>query len=208
MYDLVIVGSGPSGLAAALAAKQRGLLYIALERGVVADTIYHYPRAKPLFSSSEEVELETDALPRDRKPTREQVLEHYLNIAQFGGDRLYGVEAASRVYFGKHASELNAIEAATIAGITQNPSRWDPLEHPLAAQKRRNVVLFTMYEQGMIDKAEYFQYRATPIAQTLDPHKPKLSCAAPMSLRSTPQPFSTAAARCFYAAIRARARRR
>lgn len=109
---------------------------------------------------------------------KEQVLEHYLNIAQFGGDRLYGVEAASRVYFGKHASELNAIEAATIAGITQNPSRWDPLEHPLAAQKRRNVVLFTMYEQGMIDKAEYFQYRATPIAQTLDPHKPKLSCAA------------------------------
>ncbi|MEW6208893.1 MAG: NAD(P)-binding domain-containing protein [Acidobacteriota bacterium] len=81
MYDLVIVGSGPSGLAAALAAKRRGLRYIALERGVLADTIYHYPIDKPLFSSSPEVELEADALPRDRKPTREQVLRHYNDVA-------------------------------------------------------------------------------------------------------------------------------
>lgn len=108
---------------------------------------------------------------------KEQVLQQYLNIAQFGTNT-YGVEAAAGVYFGKHASELNAIEAATIAGITQNPSRWDPLRHPLAAQKRRNVVLLTMYEQGMISKAEYHQYRATPIENTLDPHRPKLSCAA------------------------------
>ncbi len=81
MYDLVIVGSGPSGLAAALAAKRRGLGYIALERGAIADTIYHYPLAKPLFSSSQEVELEADALPRNAKPTREQVLRHYNDVA-------------------------------------------------------------------------------------------------------------------------------
>jgi len=108
---------------------------------------------------------------------KEQVLEQYLNIAQFGSN-IYGVEAAAGVYFGKHAAELNAIEAATIAGITQNPSRWDPLKHPQAAQKRRNVVLYTMYEQGMITEAEFKIARATPIANTLDPHRPKYSCAA------------------------------
>jgi len=108
---------------------------------------------------------------------KEQVLEQYLNIAQFGSN-IYGVEAAAEVYFGKHASELNAMEAATIAGITQNPSRWDPMRHPLAAQKRRNVVLLTMYEQDMISKSEYHQYRAASIESTLDPHEPKFSCAA------------------------------
>ncbi|HEY7547006.1 MAG TPA: NAD(P)-binding domain-containing protein [Blastocatellia bacterium] len=97
MYDLVIVGSGPSGLAAALAAKRRGLIYIALERGVLADTIYHYPRAKPLFSSSEEVELETDALPRDQKPTREQVLEHYNEVAARGGLNIKAGEEVLRI---------------------------------------------------------------------------------------------------------------
>jgi membrane peptidoglycan carboxypeptidase len=111
---------------------------------------------------------------------KEQVLQQYLNIAQFGSN-IYGVEAASEVYFGKKAAELNAIEAATVAGITQNPSKWDPLRHPLAAQKRRNVVLLTMYEQGMISKAELHQYRATSIEQTLDPHEPKFSCAAAAS---------------------------
>ena len=108
---------------------------------------------------------------------KDQVLESYLNIAQFGSN-IYGVEAAAEVYFGKHASELNAMQAATIAGITQNPSKWDPLRHPLAAQQRRNVVLFTMYEQGMITKSEYHLYRATSIESTLDPHQPKFSCAA------------------------------
>jgi thioredoxin reductase (NADPH) len=77
MYDLLIVGSGPSGLAAAYSAKKHGLDYIVIERGVIANTIFNYPVAKPLFSTSDEVELEQGALPRGAKPTREQVLAHY-----------------------------------------------------------------------------------------------------------------------------------
>lgn len=77
MYDLLIVGSGPSGLAAAYSAKKHGLDYIVIERGVIANTIFNYPVAKPLFSTSDEVELEHGALPRGAKPTREQVLAHY-----------------------------------------------------------------------------------------------------------------------------------
>jgi bacillithiol disulfide reductase len=80
MYDLLIVGSGPSGLAAALSAKTHGLSYIVLERGVIANTIYNYPIARPLFSTPDEVELERGALPAGSKPTREQVLSHYTHF--------------------------------------------------------------------------------------------------------------------------------
>ncbi len=80
MYDLLIIGSGPSGLAAALSAKQRGLYYLALERGAVAQTIRDYPLHKELFSTSNEVELERGALPVTTKPTREEVLAHYNHL--------------------------------------------------------------------------------------------------------------------------------
>ncbi|HVF90328.1 MAG TPA: NAD(P)-binding domain-containing protein [Blastocatellia bacterium] len=80
MYDLIIVGSGPAGLAAALTAKRHGLDFLMLERGVLANTIYGYPVARPLFSTSDEVELDAGALPRDKKPTREDVLDHYEDV--------------------------------------------------------------------------------------------------------------------------------
>jgi len=80
MYDLIIIGSGPAGLAAALAAKRHGLGFLMLERGVLANTIYGYPVARPLFSTSDEVELDPGALRRDTKPTREDVLDHYADV--------------------------------------------------------------------------------------------------------------------------------
>jgi thioredoxin reductase (NADPH) len=97
MYDLLIVGSGPSGLAAALAAKRRGLDYLALERGVLANTIHNYPRGRPLFSTSNEVELEALALPRDQKPTREQVLDHYNDVARKEGLNIRTGEEVRRI---------------------------------------------------------------------------------------------------------------
>jgi thioredoxin reductase (NADPH) len=77
MYDLLIIGSGPSGLAAALSAKPHGLNCLIIERGEIAQTICNYPLGKNLFSTSNEVELEQGALPTTRKPTREEVLYHY-----------------------------------------------------------------------------------------------------------------------------------
>lgn len=82
MHDLIIIGSGPAGLSAALAAKHCRLDCLVIERGAIADTVYHYPIARPLFSTSNEVEIEQGALRRDVKPTREEVLAHYVDIVK------------------------------------------------------------------------------------------------------------------------------
>lgn len=77
MYDLVIIGSGPAGLAAALRARDHGLDYVLLERDAIANTVYNYPLGDVLFSSSDEIELDSGFLPMHRKPTREELLQHY-----------------------------------------------------------------------------------------------------------------------------------
>src|SRR6185503_6047561 len=82
MLDLIIAGGGPAGLAAALAAKRRSLCYLVLERGSIANTIAAYPLDRLLFSTSNEVELEEGALRPGKRPTREEVLQHYISIAE------------------------------------------------------------------------------------------------------------------------------
>ena len=108
---------------------------------------------------------------------KESILERYLNIAQFGAS-VYGVETASQLYFGHSAKEVTAIEAATIVGITKNPFAYDPLKKPKASQDRRDTVLLTMRQQGMISMEEYAEYVATPLADTLNVNRPKVSCSA------------------------------
>ncbi len=108
---------------------------------------------------------------------KERILQQYLNVAQFGAS-VYGVETASQLYFGHSAKEDTALEAATIVGITKNPFAYDPLLKPKASQDRRDTVLLTMRQQGMISQQEYDEYVATPIADTLHINKPKMSCSA------------------------------
>jgi membrane peptidoglycan carboxypeptidase len=107
---------------------------------------------------------------------KERILQEYLNIAQFGAS-VYGVETASQLYFGHSAKEVTAIEAATIVGITKNPFAYDPLLKPKASQDRRDTVLLTMRQQGMISQQEYNEYVATPLVDTLNINKPKLGCS-------------------------------
>ncbi|MCB2413212.1 transglycosylase domain-containing protein [Demequina sp. TTPB684] len=113
---------------------------------------------------------------------KEQVLQQYLNIAQYGPS-LYGVEAAARLYFGVSAKDLTAIQAATIAGITQNPTKWDPLKGLDDGDFedttfRRNLVLQAMHDQGLLTLAEYVTYSNTTVESTLNVTYPKFSCAA------------------------------
>ncbi len=117
------------------------------------------------------------AISLEKRMSKDQILEAYLNIAQFGANSIYGVEAAAEYYFGgTHASDLTYLQAATIAGITQSPTRWDPVLHPAEAQVRRNTVLGTMHDQGYITDAQYQAGIATPIASTLNPKPVQQGC--------------------------------
>jgi 1A family penicillin-binding protein len=94
--------------------------------------------------------------------SKPQILELYLNKVYFG-DGLYGVEAASRGYFGKHASEVTVAEAATLAGLVKSPSSYAPTTSLARATARRNVVLQAMLEAGVIDQTTAGRARATTI---------------------------------------------
>jgi 1A family penicillin-binding protein len=96
----------------------------------------------------------------ERIYTKPQILEHYLNKVYFG-DGLYGVEAASRGYFGKHASEVTVAEAALLAGLVKSPSTYAPTVSIERATARRNTVLLAMLENGAIDRAIYQSARAS-----------------------------------------------
>ncbi len=85
--------------------------------------------------------------------TKEEILSLYLNQIYYGSGA-YGIEAASQVYFGKHASELNLAEIATIAGIPKAPSHYSPLKDKKRSYKRRLHVLRRMAEVGFITKKE------------------------------------------------------
>ena len=86
--------------------------------------------------------------------TKQEILELYLNKVYFG-DGLYGVEAASRGYFGKKASELSLPEAALLAGLLKAPSSYAPTVSPEKAEARQGVVLQAMLDAKAITRDEY-----------------------------------------------------
>jgi membrane peptidoglycan carboxypeptidase len=117
------------------------------------------------------------AMALEKRLTKEQVLERYLNIAYFGA-RAYGIEAASQRYFSKRAKKLELVEAATLAGIVQQPSRFDPTQNPEESQARRDVVLNRMAELGYITVEEAREAKAQDIEDTLKPRLVLNGCTA------------------------------
>lgn len=93
------------------------------------------------------------ALALERKFTKDQILELYLNKVYFGGGA-YGIDAASRKFFGHPATKLTLAEAAIIAGLVKAPSHYSPSADAQAAVERAQVVLGLMAETGKISKAE------------------------------------------------------
>lgn len=94
------------------------------------------------------------AIQVEKVVSKDTILENYLNSINLGQNTL-GVESASQRYFGKSVSDLSLSECAVIAGITQNPSKYNPIYHPEDNAKRRKKVLNNMLEQGYITEAEY-----------------------------------------------------
>lgn len=110
------------------------------------------------------------AIQMEKKYSKLEILQGYLNIAQFGSNNLYGVETAAHRYFNTSAAKLNLVQSATIAAITKNPSRYDPSveSNQPEAEKQRNIVLDLMLRQGFITKQQHDEAVATPLKKTLN----------------------------------------
>lgn len=102
----------------------------------------------------------------EKNYTKEEIMEFYVN-SNYLGSYTHGVEQASQTYFGKSVSDLNLVEAATIAGLFQAPYSYDPNLHPVASEKRRNTVLNLMYRHGYITEEERDAAQAVPLKSTL-----------------------------------------
>ena len=90
----------------------------------------------------------------EKKYDKSVILENYLNTINLGAGS-YGVQAASKKYFNKDVWDLNLSECATLAGITQNPTKFNPITNPKANSKRRKEVLDHMLDQNYISQDEY-----------------------------------------------------
>lgn len=111
--------------------------------------------------------------------SKQEILEAYLNeiyLGQNGPVQIVGVEQASQVYFGKKVTYLTLSEAATLAGMIYSPNSMSPFKYPKRVQERRNRVLRSMSEVGMITQRQYEETAASPLQIT---RFPKTSRSAP-----------------------------
>lgn len=102
------------------------------------------------------------AIKIERTFPKKKILELYLNQIYLGSGA-YGVEAASRTYFGKHVWELSLEEAALLAGLPKAPTKYNPFYNPDEALERRNYVLKRMLEEGYISQEEYERAVNSPL---------------------------------------------
>jgi penicillin-binding protein 1A len=94
--------------------------------------------------------------------TKDQIFELYANQVYLGHGA-YGVEAASRLYFGKHAKELTVPEAAVIAALIRSPMYYSPINHPDRAKMRRDYVLGRMLKEKYLTPEQYQQAVNAPV---------------------------------------------
>ena len=129
----------------------------AQQRAATADTL-----SRKLVEAHDAIELESDF-------SKDEILTRYLNTVYFGAGA-YGVQAAAQTYFSTDAAHLTAVQAATLAGLVQDPSARNPIDHPQAAQRRRDEVLARMHSLGHLSTADYQAAVAQPV--TVQPGAP------------------------------------
>ncbi len=93
------------------------------------------------------------AMQLEEMMSKDQILQDYMNTINLGAG-CYGIQSAAYRYFGKDVADLTLSESAAIAGITQNPTRYNPITNPENNRERRNSVLQAMLKQGYISQAE------------------------------------------------------
>jgi membrane peptidoglycan carboxypeptidase len=117
------------------------------------------------------------AIELDKSTSKDDILTDYLNVVEFTG-RVYGAAAAAQAYFGVPVDKLNLAQAALLAGMVNNPTVFDPYDHPEAALKRRNQVLDAMASTGSISKETAASTKKTPLGVVPNgPAVPASTCA-------------------------------
>ncbi|MPY78120.1 MAG: penicillin-binding protein [Actinophytocola sp.] len=125
--------------------------------------------ARKLKEARIAVQLET-------KMSKRAILTGYLNVVEFS-QRIFGVGAAARAYFGVSAKQLDTAQAALLAGMVNNPTALDPWENPEAAKKRRNLVLDKMVENQKLSKKDAERIKKQPLGVLPGgPDKPAANC--------------------------------
>ncbi len=112
----------------------------------------------------------------DHHFSKQDVFQLYVNVIFFG-ERAYGIAAAAQTYYGKTLDQLTLPEAATLAGLVEAPSLYNPIVHPHLAQIRRSYVLTRMLALGYITAAQAKAANAAPIVARL--HAPRIQVHAP-----------------------------
>ncbi len=125
----------------------------------------------------------------DHRWSKEKIITEYLNTIYYGNGA-YGIEAAAHTYFGSEpenrgcgvpqhlcVTDIKPWQAALLAGMVQAPTAYNPIEHPLAARERRNLVLEQMLKQGYIDKEVYNESISQPVPtrQQITPPREQLA---------------------------------
>ena len=115
----------------------------------------------------------------EQRWSKDKILSEYLNTIYFGHGA-YGVESAARYYFGKHASQLDAGEAALLAAIPKSPTRYDPITNPKEAKERRDLVLDKMVQQGdLTPEAAAIEKDSRLLEKGWEPHHERGSTIQP-----------------------------
>lgn len=134
-----------------------------LKNNVFTDWMGEHSFGEKLIRKLQEQAL---AVQLEGRVSKEWILENYLNTINLGSG-CWGVQSASRKYFGKDVSGLSLAECAMLAGITKNPSGYSPLLHPEAGRKRQKLVLEKMLEQGFITEDAYEEALAEPVMERI-----------------------------------------
>ena len=106
----------------------------------------------------------------ERKYSKKEIFEMYINKI-FYGEHAYGIATAAKTYFGKSLDELELHEAATLAGLPQSPSRYNPFKNPEGAENRRNTVLHLMNKHGYITETQMKEAKSISLADALIPEE-------------------------------------
>ncbi|HTP12124.1 MAG TPA: penicillin-binding protein 1C [Bacteroidota bacterium] len=145
----------------------------------VLRNIYHRPRT--IVNKAVEA---WQALRLERTMTRKEVLEQYLNRAPYG-NQLTGIEAASRYYFQKPASDLSLAEAAFLAGLPNSPTSLNPYQNFKATRNRQQVVLRRLLDQKLISRDAYERAVVQPVQLT----PPEVNFRAPHAVQMAAADF-------------------